>query len=263
MWYLFGPLAAGLFLLGFTSGGGDRQALVATAGILLLIGLPFQLLIDRTRLELSAEGVQLRQTGYKLQASWDDIAELRLERGREGFVTNKPITSSGAKLLAAFRAAGMPGAPLYDARQQALLAEQRFIPIEAFAWHLRHGKLYSDITRLAPQLPQPLDTPNAATKAQRMTLWLLISISSVVIGGTIAIAMITESQSENGAQRSDAVITVIGASVVTFLALRAGYGAWRVLRRRQWVSGIVLIVSAIILFLLGLAWWGNLISGGR
>jgi hypothetical protein len=41
---------------------------------------------------------------------------------------------------------------MYDAEQQHLLAERRFIPIEAFAWHLHQGRLREDIVRDAPHL---------------------------------------------------------------------------------------------------------------
>ncbi|PZR79701.1 MAG: hypothetical protein DLM52_00670, partial [Chthoniobacterales bacterium] len=135
IWFVFGPIILGLLALGVTSGWAQGQAFLFTAACAFVIALPFHFLIDRARLEVSPEGVRLRQTGYQLEALWDNVAELRLDRAREGFVTNAPIPGKGATRLAAFRGVGIAGAPMFSSQQQALLAEQRFIPIEAFAWH--------------------------------------------------------------------------------------------------------------------------------
>ncbi|HEV2747584.1 MAG TPA: hypothetical protein VGW34_09840 [Allosphingosinicella sp.] len=122
------------------------------AALLFLIVLPFQIIIDRTRLELSPQGARLRQAGYELAAKWSDIADIRLQRGREGLITAQPMRNGGAARLALFRGVGIPLIPLYDADQRQLLAERRLIPIEAFAWHLRHGALADDIAGFAPHL---------------------------------------------------------------------------------------------------------------
>ena len=61
------------------------------------------------------------------------------------------------------------GEALYDAEQQTLFAELRFIPIEAFAWHLRHGELRADIARFAPHLQEvlaSLDRPDQPSPRQ-------------------------------------------------------------------------------------------------
>jgi hypothetical protein len=66
LWYVFGPLIVGLLFLGLSVGAGERQPFLLTAGLVFLIALPFQFLIDRARLEISTEGVRLKQTGYQL-----------------------------------------------------------------------------------------------------------------------------------------------------------------------------------------------------
>ena len=152
LWIVLAPIIGGLLLLGTAEGGAEARPFVITAGLVLLIALPFQLIVDRTRLELSPEGLCLRQTGYRLSARWSDIVDLRLTRGREGFVTREPMVGKGAARLAAFRDVGLRGFELYDAEQQQLLAERRLIPIEAFAWHLRRGAMGRDIARFAPHL---------------------------------------------------------------------------------------------------------------
>jgi hypothetical protein len=48
---------------------------------------------------------------------------------------------------------------LYDGEQQDLLAQRRFIPIDAFGWHLHRGRMRDDLVRLAPHLAQLLPAP--------------------------------------------------------------------------------------------------------
>lgn len=156
LWLVVAPMLAGLLLLGAGSAPGEARALFLAAALLFLIALPFHLVVGRARLELSEEGVRLRQAGYALAAGWGDIADVRLERGREGFVTARPMAGGGAARLARFRGVGLRSMPLYDPDQRRLLAERRLIPIEAFAWHLRRGTLARDIARFAPHLAAKL-----------------------------------------------------------------------------------------------------------
>lgn len=44
------------------------------------------------------------------------------------------------------------GLRLYNVDQVRLLAERRFIPIEAFAYWLKHGPLRDDLARHAPSV---------------------------------------------------------------------------------------------------------------
>lgn len=156
LWFVIGPILAFLVVLSISSDAADRAAFLIVAGLMMVIALPFDLIVRRTRLELSATGVRLRQTGYELAARWDDIEDLRLTPGREGFVTRAPMAGKGAARLARLRFAGAANVALYDAEQQSLLAERRFIPIEAFAWHLRRGGMREDIVRSAPHLANVL-----------------------------------------------------------------------------------------------------------
>jgi hypothetical protein len=153
LWIAMGPILALLLALALTGDAADRPAFLATAGLVFLIILPFHLIVGRTRLVLSEAGVRLRQAGYQLEAGWGDIEDLDLTPRRESFVTREPMAGKGAARLARFRVS-----PLYDAEQQRLLAERRLIPIEAFAWHLRHGAMRADIARFAPHLARAFDT---------------------------------------------------------------------------------------------------------
>jgi hypothetical protein len=159
LWYVGAPMIAFLLFFAIDSGGSEGRVFLTTAGIVFLIFLPFQFIVDRARLQLSPEGARLRQTGYELAAPWSEIVDLRLAPGRQGFVTREPMAGKGAAVLAMFRWAGRPVAPLYDEDQRRLLAERRLIPIEAFAWHLKHGAMRDDIIRFAPHLAHLLHPP--------------------------------------------------------------------------------------------------------
>ena len=152
LWLLIGPLILLLVVAAFTGTDDERRTYLLTAAIVFLLILPFDLIVARTRLELTSAGPRLRQFGYQLTTDWDNIQGLCLERGREAFVTDRPLDSDGAARLAHFRFAGAHYAPLYDDRQMQLLDERRLIPIEAFAWHLRHGEMRDDIIAFAPHL---------------------------------------------------------------------------------------------------------------
>ncbi|MBK8738368.1 MAG: PH domain-containing protein [Betaproteobacteria bacterium] len=154
LWLVFGPLALIFLALGlFSEQPGERAPLLIGGALWLLVPFMITLLVRMARLEISARGVRLRQIGYRLEAAWPDVSGLRLDRGHEGFITARPVGGSGAGLLAAAgRAIPLAGAQFYDDEQQRLLDEHRLIPIEAFVWHLRHGKLRADIARFAPHL---------------------------------------------------------------------------------------------------------------
>ena len=130
----------------------DGRVLLTTAGLMFLVVMPFDWIARWTRLELSPAGVRVRQCGYTLETSWTNVVELRLGHGREGFVTKEPMTGKGPAVLAWFRGLGVGRTRFYDDEQRVLLGQRRFIPIEAFAWYLRRGKLAADIERFAPHL---------------------------------------------------------------------------------------------------------------
>jgi hypothetical protein len=66
------------------------------------------------------------------------------------------MASGGARRLATASTGPFSGVTLYDAHQRALLAEHRFIPIEAFAYFLEQGDLREAIARHAPGLMDSL-----------------------------------------------------------------------------------------------------------
>ncbi len=183
VWAIFGPFAAIMAVAGATSTkGGDQLAGWFLAGFLLLLGMGVHWLVSRARLELSTTGVKLRQFGYMLETPWTNVEMLRMDKGQEGFVTREPMKSRGAAHLSSFRgvAFGMGRTPIYDRTARELLYQQRYIPIEAFAWHVRHGQLGDDLKRLAPHVQtasraaEPLAKPAPAQQRQNRRVLAMI-----------------------------------------------------------------------------------------
>ena len=152
LWFIFGPILLVLVLAWLLIDDPQAIAFLITAALVLLIALPFQWIIDRTRLELSSKKIWLRHFGFVLDTDWENVEGMRLDRGREGFITKTPLVGKGAERLARFRGPGAGAAQMYDPQERELLGQQRLIPIAPFAWHLRHGKLAADIARFAPHL---------------------------------------------------------------------------------------------------------------
>ncbi len=116
---------------------------------LALVTLPFVGLglwaIAMARLEITPQGVNLRQLGFRLSTHWDNVESLYSVRGREGIVTIEPMVGAGVEKLRRTRGFSLSGMPQYDSNQQQWLAEGRFIPIDAFGYWLRKGDLLKSI----------------------------------------------------------------------------------------------------------------------
>jgi hypothetical protein len=162
--YLAPGILAGLAILIFTLAGfgllnpDERKPSVIIGFVFLALAALIYLLVRRTRVQLSADGIKLYQTGYRLETDWDNIASFHDEPGAEGLVLHRPMDCPGARTLAAFRNVSTPGgdfsegANFYSDDQIQLIAEHRFIPIAAFAYWLKKGALRDDLIQRAPAL---------------------------------------------------------------------------------------------------------------
>lgn len=272
LWWILGPfllLSLGLFVFGPDE---NRRAGL----VLCLVFAPFLIwwhwYIGRVRLELSAQGVTHRQGRHVLHAEWRDVESVRLDRGREGFVTRVPMEGPAAERLAAFRGLWVSGVPFYDGSQQLLLGERRFIPIDPFACHLRSGRLLSDLDELAPELgrvtraafeeqarkarltPPP---PSPQQQMKRLRLFLLVS---VLVGLGIWMAMAPDSAVARTAGKAlhfAAAVGLLGWSLISVWSSRNAFRAGLKL------LAILFAVMAIAQFAYGLALGMELITGGH
>ncbi len=138
------------------SGTPDTRRLAIYIGIFFVaLAVVMYLILRYTRLMLSAEGVKLYQLGYKLETGWDNVAYLYDEGfGSQGLVLHRPMDCPGARTLSRARNVAVEGVNFYSDEQIQLIAERRFIPIDAFAYWLKHGRLRDDLNRRAPA-PNP------------------------------------------------------------------------------------------------------------
>lgn len=142
----------------------SRPAQPETINIPVYIGLFFlafavamYFLMRYTRLVLSDEGVKLYQFGYRLETDWSNVAYLDEGSGREGLVLLRPMNCPGASTLRSARHLAMKDVGFYNDKQIKLLGEQRFIPIDAFAYRLDRGNLRADVNRRAPAINNGLN----------------------------------------------------------------------------------------------------------
>jgi hypothetical protein len=148
-----------LTLAGSDTGTPDTRKIAIYMGIFFLaFAAVIYLILRRTRLVLSAESAKLYQFGYQLETDWDNIAYIYDEPGAEGLVLRRPMDCLGASTLSRFRNVESPGGEFsgggrfYSPEQIQLIAERRFIPIDAFAYWLKKGLLRDDLIRSAPAL---------------------------------------------------------------------------------------------------------------
>jgi hypothetical protein len=257
VWLVTGPMILFLLVAALTDSrvGGGRAMLLA-AGVLLVISLLAGLVVRRARLEFSPQGVRLHQTGYTLETSWSNVAGLRLQRGSEGLITAEGMQGNGPERLASMRGIGMNGAPLYDEEQQELLAQHRFIPIEAFAWHLRHGRMRADLARFAPHLQAALDAPEAPdpNALRGRALWKVIGLTACLLAPAIALALAPE-------QWQSRILGIFLLGLAPLLALRAAISARNSIRTRAWWLAIFFAALALVLGLWSIGLWLEYFKG--
>jgi hypothetical protein len=200
--------------------------------------------LTRTFVALTADGVELRQLGMQLRAPWADVSLLSLRRGREGFILERPLEGRGARRLAGLKDIGLLGAPLYDDEQRQQLREQLFIPIEAFAWHVKHGTLAEEVARRAPHVRiggEPTVWQRADTKG--------LAWAALVTAAALGLAVWFPSSSDAGA--------VLQALLAPLALVRVASGALRSWRSRSLL--VTALLTAALLVTLGwtiLAWQG-------
>ena len=237
LWSLLGPFAA----LGLALWVGGDDAATRTAGAVVLAIMTAFLaawhwLLARTYVALTTVGVELHQLGMNMRAAWPDIAALSLRRGREGFIVRTPLEGAGAARIAALRGFGAFGAPLYDEEQRELLGERRFIPIEAFAWHARHGTLVREVARLAPHVSIGDEADVPANASRTGVAWATVIIL-VAIGIGLAFA-------DSGYLAMAVVIVQALAAPLGFLG--SAVNAARALRARLTLIGGLFLALALV-----------------
>jgi hypothetical protein len=226
----------------------DRVGSSVLAGFLILFGIGFYWLLSRGRLEVSPAGVELRLLGYMLETPWANVQRLRMDRGQEAFVTETPMTCYGAVRLAATGAGAA-----YDSTARSLMSERRYIPIEAFSWHLRH-QLGDDLRRFAPHLQPSLDAgaPPPASENVKTNRKALAILAALVLG---SLAMVIFAP--GGFTKA---LTICWAIVAPLLAVQSAMSAVKAFRTKRILPAVLLLLFAVIMALFSLGLWGELVA---
>lgn len=261
MWWFLGPF----LLMGLTIAVFSEPNTRGAGIILMLMMLPFLLgwhwLARRMKLTVSRQGLRTSEVGGAIEVPWTGIVGFRGTRGHEGFVTAEPLTGKGAENLVN-NASDFAG---FDAEDQRLVAERRFLPMRAFAFHLRRGDLRRLIVEYAPHLQEPLKALDAPppprpepTPAETRRNRIIVAI--VVAAFAWGFVLIWK-----GERWHAWFFTVTYGLLDPIFAIASGAAAWIYLRRKQWVMGVLSFLMMLVMFGWTLKNWvqfGQLLHGG-
>lgn len=230
-----------------------EPGLLVSAVLITAIMVPiFTLAIRAARLHLTDAGIELHQLGMRVATTWDNVAGMRTVRGREGIVLHRPLEGKGAERMAATASVRFKGASFYDEEQQQLIAEHRFLPIEAFAYWLEHGDLRAVLAERVPALSVPeAFTPVAPPKLPRRTLAMIVAIIAAALAAGIAAALASP---ETQARIDQIVAVPLGLAMVVYAVVNV-VAAARYFRRGSYGWFALWGLLAIVQLLAGMAIW--------
>lgn len=272
LWWVLGPFI--LMALLFITFAPANQKGVGIA--LLLVMSPFlawgHWYMGRVRLELSAQGVTQRHGSLILTAPWTLIERLRVDAGREGFVTREPLEGKAADRLARYSGIWIGGVPHYDPEQQQLMAERRFIPIDPFAYLLRDGRLLADLDEFAPAIAsetRPLVEAQARLKrhpkppptaAEQMRMFYLFFTIAIMLGLGVWMAIAPDSLVSRIADKTIQIALGISLLVWSVLSVWSCRNSWRAGGR---VLAVLFLLMAFVQGCFGILLTMDLFTGGR
>lgn len=244
MWAMFAPMLGGGLVLLALGGDGAIGGAVLTVVAGSVLGA-WEWLWRRTLLELSADGLRLRQLGYTLEAPWSDVAGFHAAAMAQGFVLAQPIDTPGARRLAAAAAYAGP----QDPQRSRWIGERRYIPVDAFAWHLHHGTLVAEVAARAPHLEAPMRSALADASRplpaaeRRKRVWL-----AALIGALVLLGVVLGWMQPPGLDRAAAYVY---AAVAPLAALQVALATWQAVRSRHWLIAALLTAATLV----ALGWW--------
>ena len=146
------------------------------------------------------------------------------------------------------------GVSIYDDDRRQLLTEQRFVPIEAFAYWLTHGDLRQVLAQHAPHLlaaeagPAPLSDPVAA----RLSTGRILLIAAI-IGASLTAGLFMAMRPDGEPVLAVRIFHALVATALAILAANHLAMAFRRLQHRRYGSGILLAVIGLMQALIAVA----------
>ncbi|MFK7975168.1 MAG: hypothetical protein AB8C02_03485 [Halioglobus sp.] len=122
-------------------------SVVVAALVLPFVGL-LVVFARRTRLELSDQGLRLRNAGQSMDIAWPNVKRFDLHHGAA--VLNAPSDSPSIVRLKTLRPRSYSGQPFYGPEQQRLIDAGRYIDLQAFSQRLRGHDFQEQLWQLAP-----------------------------------------------------------------------------------------------------------------
>ncbi|HWB02120.1 MAG TPA: hypothetical protein VG796_03785 [Verrucomicrobiales bacterium] len=259
LWLILGPfLIMGVVMCFFPD---TRLAGIVVGGIMAVFLASWHWLVCYTRLEISPQGVVLRQLGWSLEAAWDQVDHLRMDRGREGFVVNEPMGGKGVRRLASVAGFGYYGTPMYSDVQRYWIQNGQWIPVEPFMYAFRKGPMRDDIERWAPGLlarePSGMAErisnntnivedgfgdaagPPRKPANPRLAVWIGIVVSAAVI---VPLAVYDSRSGGSGRGIAFVMAFVIGP----LLTLKAAASCWNSFRSGSKLLGVLFALATMV-----------------
>ncbi|HEV3163118.1 MAG TPA: hypothetical protein VGZ22_03680 [Isosphaeraceae bacterium] len=233
---------------------GVAAVMAAFSGLILVFVMA---LTRSTRLEITPQGILIRQFRTQVETTWDNIESIRFTRWAEGLILKRPMESEGAVKLARFCNITYYGAPMNDFEKRYLLEEHRFMPMEVFAYWLKHGDLWAEMARHAPWLADAQGKPlpyepvvKDPRKVDAAALTILIMIVVMVVTFLVVLPprqSLWLWRSLDFAAGCGVMLTVLGSGRSAFFHLRKGHifeGLfWLWLALMQFLIGLLILTG--------------------
>ena len=189
-----------------------------------------------------------------------------MRAGREGIILREPLQSRAAKSWANWSGLSYMGARFFDDEQKFYIDRQRYVPLLAFAYWLRHADLLAQLTGHLPAMADDLRAQELTYHKQRSAVkrrtWWVIGISLLVMAGTVVCAVWARHQPAaqqamiaHGEHILDRWLARIFAVCLAAYGLFNFYASFGFLRRKHFgyavfwfLFGVMQILLAVALF---------------
>ncbi|MBS0208689.1 MAG: hypothetical protein JSS27_07020 [Planctomycetes bacterium] len=211
-----------------------------------------------SRMWIRPDGIKLRGTlGFSSQlVPWSSIERILWQPGKEGIVLREPMTDPASRHMRNWAGVRINGMQFYDAEQQALIAQQRYLILKGFAYWFRRGDALAQLRQFAPELAADVDAQMPAylttrTKNRRTLVGLFVVVAVLCALAGVAGVMKWELPPDVAAVANRTMLVgmrvamaVIGLGMLVYVAVNC-QAAWRFLRSGQYGYAIFWLAMAI------------------
>ncbi len=273
-WTLYG-LGVFLFAICLVAGAGapalNRAGVIVVTLIAMSPALFFLFYVaNRTRLVVSAQGIDSYNIGVSASVTWDEIQRISLPPGVVGIVLKKPSDQPGMRRLRGFAGLSVAGAPYYSDEQRRLISERRFIDLRAYQRQLHGDEFMGLLKTHAPEISRATRTHHdieaAAFESQRLSssqrgnpkraLFAVLAVVSIIVLSFLAGMDVFENTALANTPIWQWLATGIQFAVgvmVAILGVGSARTGWRQLTERSYSTGFMWLVFGIAQVLIAIA----------